>query len=86
MGRYLKEAERHAGQIDYYYDYAGPVGYQQAEYDFHKLSGLVGRALASKNDKADAVPIQAIYKRASVKMREMVRRRDEWRQEHPPGS
>jgi len=78
MGRYLKEAQGHAEQIAYYYDNAGHLGHQQAEYYFNKLCGLPNRAGASKNDKADVESILSILKKAREKMQEMARRRDEW--------
>lgn|GEM_PF-1454017 len=78
MGRYLREAKHHAERIDYYHEYAGPLGYQQAEYHFHRLQGLVGRAGRSKNDKSDVAPILALRDAARAKMEKMAQSRDDW--------
>lgn len=82
MGRYLREARMHADRVKHYYDWAGPLGHQQAKHYMYKLEGLVGRADRSKNDKSDVAPILALLKVARVQMEEMAKRRDEWAQRH----
>jgi len=82
MGRYLRMAREHAERIKYYYDYAGPSGYQQAKYHFNQLGSLIGRASSSKNNKSDAVFIRPLVDTARKQMDEMAKRRDEWTREH----
>jgi hypothetical protein len=77
MGRYEREARRHAQQIQYYYNHAGAMGYSQARYHYSRLSDLINRALRSKHEKSDAVVIQILNKSADLLMQEMRRRQDE---------
>jgi hypothetical protein len=75
MGRYLKEARQHAKKIQYYYDHAGSRAYSQAEYHYNELCGLMLRAERSKNDKNDAIIIQAL-KESSVDLMGEMRKRE----------
>lgn len=74
MGRYLRDARHHVKKIEHYYKYAGKRGYAQAEYHWNELSGLVHRAMRSKNDKGDAPLIQAIRESVKDMMDEMKER------------
>jgi hypothetical protein len=77
MGRYLKEAKFHAERIQHYYDYAGPMGYSQAKYDYLQLSNLILRAHQSKHDKSDAVLIRDIKQSADLLMEQMKKREED---------
>ncbi len=74
MGRYLREARRHAEKIEYYYDHAGRNGYVQAVYHWDRLPGLVDGAMHSKKDKGEAPLIHAIMKSMQPMMDEMKKR------------
>ena len=78
MSRYLREAKHHAESIQTCYDNADASEYNEAEYHFQQLTGLIGRAHNSKNDKADVPLITEMVKRARPLMDEMKKRHDEW--------
>ncbi len=71
MGRYLRDARRHAEKITHYYEHAGTAGYSQAEYHWNKLSESMVRATRSKNDKSDAPVISGIIDLCRTMMDEM---------------
>jgi hypothetical protein len=71
MGEYLRKARHHAKQIEYYYDYAGQDGYDQAVDNWNKLSELAHSASQSKNDKGDVPLILAIRDSLQQMMDEM---------------
>lgn len=77
MSRYLRDAEHHAKSIQDCYDSADALGYKDAEYAFQQLTGLIGRAHSSKNDKADVPLITEMVKTARPLMDEMKKRQDE---------
>lgn len=77
MGRYLKKAKFHAERIQYYYDYAGPMGYSQAKSHWHDLCDLIGRALRSKHDKNDAIVIGSIKESVQPLMEHMKKREED---------
>jgi len=81
MGRYANEARRHAERIEHYYKHAGTTGYAQAEPHYSKLSGLIGRAARSKNDKNDAVIVQCIRDSCTQMMQDMKRLQEEHTQQ-----
>ena len=76
MGRYAKEARYHFDRIQYYHRHAGFKAYSQSKHHYSKLTELIIRAERSKNDKNDAIVIQALQESVAELMEEM-RKRDE---------
>ncbi len=74
MGRYLRDARRHAEKIEYYYEHAGVRGYSQAEYHWNRLSRCLLGATRSKNEKSYAAIIQGIRQSSQPMMDEMKQR------------
>lgn len=60
MAGYLRDARRHAENIEYYYKHAGSRGYAQAVYHWDKLASLVFSAMNSKRYKDEAPLINSI--------------------------
>ena len=76
MRRYLKDARHCFNQIQYYHRHAPVGGYAQAEPYYSKIGNLQLSAEKSKNDKKDAIVIQALRESAGVLIEEM-RQREE---------
>jgi hypothetical protein len=77
MGKYAKKAEHHADKIRYFHAHAGRGGYSQAELHYELLSGLIGQAHHSNNDKDDVARILNVQRSVHPLMEEMKRRAEE---------
>jgi hypothetical protein len=75
MGRYLKEAYRHADKIRYFHEHAGEKGYAQALYHWDRLIGLVFSVSNSKKYKNEEPLINSIRKSMQPLMDEMEARK-----------
>jgi len=75
MASFIKEAERIAAKIDYFYNNAGSRGYDQATNHFDKLPGLIYKAMHSKRYSGEAPFINRIRKDMQPLMDEMLERK-----------
>ena len=78
MGKRYKDAKRHFEKIQYYYDYAGPYGHQQAIDHHSKLNKISLQAYRSLNNQGDLILIQELLKSSNSMMEEMKKREQKY--------